>query len=310
MISPGIVSFTTLLLSGTLIAPLNAQPSFPTQPEAAQLICTDVEHFLVAQSHIAAGEDVAATLQTHYLDTGSPGLREFLNRHAMSAAQLAAAMSDTPEVYAQLPAWLENVDALRARYVTHLTNYQKVIPDAMFPPAYLLVGDNKGIAQASREGQLITINRALDRPEVLLNVALHELTHFQQARKMGFQKYIGLYAQKDNMLALILREGGAEFVTYLVTGRVSQTKAQAYLQANEQALKPRFRADLAQQDAKFWLWDSLEQNEIPSLLGYGVGFKICQAYYEGATDKAAALDAILRMEDPAAFLEQSGYLQF
>lgn len=303
------LSVLVVLLVGAFSLSLSAQPPFPTCPEKAQLICSDVELFVAAQSMMGLGADMAAILQVHYLDSGSPGLAEFLTRHPMSASQMAAAMEKHPEEYARIPQWLETIETLRAAYVTQLANYKTVIPDAMFPPTYLLVGDFKGTAQASRTGQLVTITRTLDRPEVLLNIMLHELTHFQQARKMGFQRYVGVYAQKDNMLALILREGGAEFVTHLVTGRISQTKGLAYLEVREQELKERFREDLARQDAKFWLWESLDQDKIPSLLGYVMGFKICQAYYEAASDKSAALDAILRMDNPAEFLAQSGYLE-
>lgn len=304
-----LVLIHAVLFAGVCFSSLVAQPSFPTRPEEAQLVYSDVERFVVAQSMMGSGADAASVLQEHYLDSGSPGLAEYLKRHPMSAAQMVAAMEKHPEPYAKISQWLQTVASLRTSYVTQLTKYQAVLPDAMFPPTYLLVGDYKGIAQASRVGQLVTISRSLDRPEVLLNVMLHELTHFQQARKQGFQAYVGLYAQKDNMLALILREGGAEFVTQLVAGRVSQYKGLAYLEAHEQELKQRFREDLARQDSKFWLWETLEQNEVPALLGYVMGFKICQAYYETATDKAAALDAILRMEDPVGFLAQSKYLE-
>ena len=304
-----VLAYQSILLTGMFFSSLSAQPAFPTNPADAQLLYSDVEHFVAAQSMIEAGGTPASVLQTRYFDQGSPGLVEFLNRHEMSATQLVVAMEKYPEKYAQIPSWLETVESLRDDYVTQLTNYQTVIPDAMFPPTYLLVGDYKGIAQASRTGQLVTITRALDRPEVLLNVMLHELSHFQQARKMGFQNYVGLYAQKDNMLALVLREGGAEFVTYLVSGRVSQIKGLDYLEAHEEELKQRFREDLAQQATKFWLWETLDQDEVPALLGYVMGFKICQAYYQSAPNKAAALDAILRMEDPTSFLAQSGYLE-
>ncbi len=304
-----VVTSQTILFVGLCFSPLGAQPAFPSSPADALLLYPDVEHFVVAQSLIEAGENPASVLQTQYFDKGSPGLVEFLNRHEMSASQLVTAMEKFPERYAQISSWLRTVESLRADYCIQLTNYQKVIPDAMFPPTYLLVGDFKGIAQASRTGQLVTITRALDRPEVLLNVMLHELSHFQQARKMGFQTYVGLYAQKDNMLALILREGGAEFVTYLVSGRVSQIEGLDYLEAHEEELKQRFRKDLAEQSTEFWLWETLDQDEIPALLGYVMGFKICQAYYQSASDKAAALDAILKLEDPAAFLAQSGYLE-
>ena len=45
----------------------------------------------------------------------------------------------------------------------------------------------------------------------------------------------------------------------------------------------------------------------PADLGYFVGYRICQAYYESSDDKAAAVRALLLNTDGAELLAQSGY---
>ena len=57
------------------------------------------------------------------------------------------------------------------------------------------------------------------------------------------------------------------------------------------------------------MWDSIGAQDRPILLGYAVGFRICQAaYYAAAEDKTAALQTLLAMPDPRAVLTASGYL--
>jgi uncharacterized protein YjaZ len=45
----------------------------------------------------------------------------------------------------------------------------------------------------------------------------------------------------------------------------------------------------------------------PNDLGYFMGYRICQSYYEQAEDKTAAIAAILTTKDVNALLEASGY---
>jgi hypothetical protein len=42
-------------------------------------------------------------------------------------------------------------------------------------------------------------------------------------------------------------------------------------------------------------------------LGYWVGYRICQSYYERATDKRRAVRDLVRLEDPDRILRESGY---
>lgn len=287
---------------------LSAQPRFPTDPAKAELFTTDLDTFAQVFAERLHHSDPVQLWQNAYLDAGSLGMQEFISRHRLDAAMLEKAVQADPARYAALPDFIANRAEFATRYTELLQDYKTVLPQAMFPPTYLLIGANRGIAQASAVGQLVTIERALDRPAILHRMCLHELTHFQQAVAMGMQKYVNLYREPNNMLGLILREGGAEFITYLTVGETTQPKTLTYLLENEAELKSRFRRDLAAQDPSYWLWDSPESGDRPILLGYALGFRIWQNYYEQADDKGEALVTLLTQPDPEAVLLNSGYL--
>ena len=48
--------------------------------------------------------------------------------------------------------------------------------------------------------------------------------------------------------------------------------------------------------------------DAPADLGYYIGFKITEAYYNNATDKQQAIEDIIKMRDGEKFLKESGYL--
>jgi len=177
----------------------------------------------------------------------------------------------------------------------------------MFAPTYLLVGANRGIAQASQYGQLVTITRMLENEEKLLSVIVHELAHFQQAKTIGLQKYVSLYSQPDNMLGICLREGGAEFITNQVLGGVTQEKSLSYFNENQAELKQKFIADLKMHDNSFWLWESIGKKEHPQLLGYVMGYKIWSHYFDEVRDRNLVINEIINMTNAKECLEKSKY---
>ena len=306
------VKKAALFLAGLLVFLTSnsfAQPNFPLSPQKAEIVYEDVRHFAEAYYELRTNPDTLAVLQSYYFDRGSAGLKEFINRHQLSPEMLRDAMAANPERYALIPGFLANIGEVEETYAELMVSYGKVMPNAMFPPTYLLVGANRGIGQASMVGQLITITRVADSMKKLKKITVHELSHFQQAMSMGGQKYVQLYSTPDNMLGLCLREGGAEFITSLVLNDITQSKALAYLEKEEQQLKKRFLKDLKNQEQGYWLWESLQQKEHPKLLGYVMGYKICEQYYKQATDKSQALQTILQMPDAEEFVASSQYFK-
>ncbi len=284
-----------------------AQPAYPRNPKKAQIIFSDLNHFMDAYKELSKNTDTIRVLQTFYFERGSDGLKEFVRRHQLTPERLKEAIRENPERYALLPDFVTKIGEVQELYTFVLDDFHKVVPNAMYPPTYLIVGANRGIGQASMVGQLITVTRIVDNMDKMKKMMVHELAHFQQAISMGGQKYAALYASPDNMLGMSLREGGAEFVTAQVLGNITQIGALEYLEKNESRLKKQFLNDSKAQNKDFWFWPSLEHETYTKLLGYAIGYKICKQYYEEAPNKTAALIDILKMEDAELFLKSSHY---
>lgn len=312
MIQPNFVKRRVLfltLLTIALLGRLEAQPAYPRVPGEAQLIYKDLQHFSEAFKQLNSASDTLSVLQEYYFGKATPGLKEFINRHNLTPEMLRDALAMYPERYALIPGFVAEIDQVEQTYSELMEAFGAAVPNAMYAPTYLLVDANRGIGQASQVGQLVTITRVVDNPEKLQKLITHELSHFQQAMAMGGQKYAALYSSPDNMLGLCLREGGAEFITSLVLNTITQSASLEFLEMDEEKLKEQFMKDLSVQKKDYWLWDSIGRDGQPQLLGYVMGYKVCQAYYEKSADKPGALQTILKMPDASEFLVASGYFK-
>ncbi len=288
----------------------HAQPSFPESPESAQIISEDLHNFLLAFEKLGPDSDSLNILQTFYFDPGSPGLEEYCTRHGLNASLLQKAIYRDPKAYEGLGAYYKRLPELQTTVLSEYRKMEQLMPAAVYPPTYLLVGANRGIAQASPEGQLVTLEKGLGSPDKLIHNMVHELVHFQQAKTLGFREYGSTYNKANNMLDLVLREGGAQYIAYeLVRQNLNDYSQYQYLLASEKELWDRFQADLRKQDMSYWMWDSINQSETPILLGYAMGCRIVKAYYDKAEDKEQALRDILAISDADSFLTSSGYME-
>ena len=286
---------------------LCSQPNYPGNPEEAELVFTDIENFLEAYDKLNPGIDSLAVLKEYYFDRASVGLKEYISKHGLTPDLMVKAIQKDPDRYDKLRYFVNTINDKELEFKKSLNKFSKVISNGMYPPTYLLVGANRGIAQASKYGQLVTVTKVVEDIDILMQLIVHELTHFQQAMRIGGEQYVSLYSSPNNMLGLCLREGGAEFITSLVLDKITQEKALSYLQENENDLKSKFLIDLEEQDQKYWLWESLNQNDHPKLLGYAMGYKICESLYHRSNDKQNALNEILTITQPELFLTKSEY---
>jgi len=298
-----------LFAIGCMVNILQAQPNYPKNPDEARLVYSDIENFVEAYSHFTSTIDSVEILKTYYFDKASSGLQEYIGRHNLTPELLNTAINKNPGRYAKIEKFVENIDNITPKINEAYQKFQKIIPNTMFPPTYLLVGANKGIAQASKLGQLVAITKVLDNDNKLTKLIIHELAHFQQAMAMGIDNYAALYAVPENMLGLCLREGGADFITFLTLGEVPNPASLEFLENNENGIKTKFINDLGTQDKSYWLWDSIGKKDTPHLLGYTIGYKICRSYYDLSEDHSKAIMEILSITQSNDFLEKSLYLK-
>ena len=70
-----------------------------------------------------------------------------------------------------------------------------------------------------------------------------------------------------------------------------------------------FKNELCNQNIGGWLYNGYAVKDKPPDLGYYLGYKIVESYYNNATDKKQAIIDIIELDNPIRFLELSKYDQ-
>jgi uncharacterized protein YjaZ len=93
----------------------------------------------------------------------------------------------------------------------------------------------------------------------------------------------------------------------MISGRQINSHLRAYGDAHEADLWREFRAAMNESDVSKWLFQGDKSKDRPADLGYYMGYRIAQSYYEHAADKTRAVRDILTVRDYEAFLRDSHY---
>lgn len=180
----------------------------------------------------------------------------------------------------------------------------------MFPPIYYLASDPSfGGGLADPTGVLISFSpRGFeDIGDRLPHLVVHELVHVQQALAQGVERYRSIYGPSGSLLAIAIREGSADLVAQLTSGGHVNPRAHAYGLQHERALWQQFQKEMHGTATGEWFFVDPANSEWPQDLGYFVGYRIAESYYQRMPDKARALRDILSVTDHRLFLKDSGY---
>lgn len=304
------------LLSLSACAP---SPQFSRDPEAARLVTDDLARFRTSWATASTMTDPAAraeVFQRGYFAPGSDGLQAFTRLRIGDADRLVAAIDRHPRYYASVVSRLEAVDAQLPAIRDSLRRMQALVPDAVFPDVYFLVGRMNSGGTLDARGLLVGVDmygRGPDAPldelgawhravvgafDDLPQTVVHEWVHFQQRRALRRQ---------PSLLEAALGEGVADFITELGAGRHGNAHLHAWAEPRAGALWREFSAAMHGSDYSGWLYDGDQAGpERPADLGYWMGYRIARAYYARAADKRKAIGDMLRMDDAEAFLKASG----
>ena len=288
----------------------------PADPLTATIHLEDAERF-AKLFDATGGKPGAAQLQAEYLDVGSYGVSVFTPYRIKDAENLAAAIAEDPASYRRaidecLPRIREFDADLRSIYL----GLRGLYPDAELPQIYVVFGAGNSGGTAGDNAQVLGLEVVCgmdDLRTTLRQFFAHETVHALQQRN---------YAGPRTLLSAALMEGGADFVTWLVTGQVPRPDRALWAQPREAELWQQFRADMiaTQPDAEGnypegaqaaggrWIGNYRRAPDgWPYELGYWTGMRIWQSYFDRAEDKAQAVRDVLSWSDPEAILAASGY---
>jgi hypothetical protein len=312
-----------LLAARAAAAPLEVTPPPPADPLTVAIHTEDADRF--ARLFAATGgKPTAAQLRKDYLDGASYGVSVFTPGRIVDADRLARAIARDPAAYERairvcLPAAWAAVGDLRAIYLA----LHGLLPDRALPQIYLVFGAGNSGGTAGPGAQVLGLEVLCAQEQdadgfraLLRRFFAHETVHTLQRDRAS--------QGPDPLLTGALEEGAADFVAAIVTGQVPDPERAAWAAPREAELWAEFRKDMAATHgvdldadpapaaaiAAFRRWLGNYKNAPPGWpyeLGYWVGMRIWQSYYDAAADKRQAIRDMLGFDDAATMLERSGY---
>lgn len=287
-------------------------------PHNMQIITSDINNFWAIFDK-RDQPDIEQLIMKDYILKGTQGLRTFFDvRLNSSVTKLIQFMRSHKKYLQSIRPVTQNLPRFKPGIIAAANKLEDIYPPAIFPPTTFTIGifntfgTTDGGAGSIIGAEFLCDTNTVVKDELnawhafnitdtsqLLGTIIHELIHVEQQTKAP-----------KTLLDRCINEGAADFVAQLVLGYNGNSKIHVYGNANEKELWAKFYPQMDGTAYSDWLYNG--QNAppgIPADLGYYMGFKICEAYYNKATDKKQAVKEILTISDFKKFFEQSGYGQ-
>jgi len=245
---------------------LMGQKQFSDNPINAQFVTTDYDNFWKAFDKIGL---ISENPFIEYLNHASDGLKPFVNYFNV----------DT--LYQTSKPIVSGIDSIKKKVEASYAAMKYWYPEARFPPVYFAVGVFSTGGTVSENGLLIGSEK-LKNLNGLNALISHELIHYQQ-RTSG----------DNNLLKQVIREGSADFLGELISGEHINSISFNYGNKHEKRLCKEFVSLMLKNEYTDWLYGTSGKDDRPKDLGYWIGYKITEAYFNKQTDKRKAVSDIL-----------------
>ena len=298
------------------------------EPENKKTVQTaDIDHFWEAWDKLKTCKtynDSVQSFEKLYIDRATDGFNDFIKVRQFTAEEYVKIAQECPKFYNSIRKNTYEVKKAEPLIEEVFQKFKRIYPN--FKPFkvcfaigrlntggtvsdnFVLIGTE--IATATSKIDLSEIkNEAFrkilevdeDIVQKIKNMIAHECVHTQQAVPYDSTTI------KCPLLYNCMQEGFCDFIGELVSGSQINKVNQDYGNAHEKELWQTFKAEMCSENSQRWLYNFAEVKDKPADLGYYMGYKIAQAYYQKAKDKKQAIIDIIEMNNPLQFLEKSGY---
>lgn len=231
-----------------------------------------------------------------YVEKGSAGVKGFTQFRIISADSLFTMVKRRKADYEATRQVLDGISTKEKRVRAIYSALKYWYSNSKFPAVYFVYGRFNSGGTVSDDGIIIGTEK-LNNLDGVTGLIAHELIHYQQNLK-----------GKESLLKQSLLEGGADFIGEFISGEPMNVSVYNYAEKNKEKLYKEFVSRLKQNDNNDWLYGTTKKDDRPNDLGYWIGYKIIEAYFNKQTDKHKAINDILNIQNPLLFLKESGFL--
>lgn len=258
-------------------------------------------------------EDSVQCIQVHYLNKASKPFRKWIRQNNFSAQEYVSLIHVYPKFWNSLHKRMA-ANPLQVSMIESLFQaYQQIFPTFKRPSIYIGIGCLRSGGTTSKHHVLICADIAasdslVDLSELpdelksilgrndLLSYLAHETAHTLQHGFPWQELPMLLRHKRLTVLNMCLVEGSADFFSHLVIQRHINTDKHIYGETHEQEIWKMFNWSVENHrfDYSPWLYNFRQVKGMPSDLGYYIGYKIAESFYQQQANKLHALRMLQR----------------
>ena len=279
---------------------MRGQNEITSNPDSATIIGNDIDHFWEAYDLLKnqnSTSDSLSTIKKVFIERASEGLVLYMKAANCYEEKYLETVRAKKNEYMVVREKTQMVKDERQIIFRYLKRFKQLYPSLKIPVICYSIGIFQvGGTQFENILFIGCETDAIENVDIPAQT-IHEISHFQQKDQNPIYN-----------LELALIEGGAEFVTYQITGKRTLTWTWTYGLANESELWKEFEPikDSAI-NTKWFLNIADTVNKRPGSLGYFIGFRICEDYLKSHNKKNAFID-LIEMENPIKIFQESQYI--
>lgn len=248
-----------------------------------------------------------------YFDKRSTGLDAFTKVRVINAAEMDTVLKLYPKYIESIRENTLRLAGIKDKLKEYFHKLKEIYPDVYYPDIYFTIGCfNTG---GTVSGRMLLIGSEMmcadeNSPKEELSSWLKgNIGNFENIEQIVMHESIHTLqsGSPKSLLGAAIREGACDFIASMVTGNELSSAHYVYGSKYEKGLWEEFKKEMSGTDYTRWLYSGDRSIGRPSDLGYFMGYKICQAYYENSHDKKQAVKDIIEVQDFESFLKKSGY---
>lgn len=293
----------------------NTNKQVSSETKEYKLITSDIDNFWTAFDSLAHAQDSVEIIQELYLDKASDGLIELLKIRSMfTASEYVKAIRNHPKFWQSVRKCTENIKNETEKINNAFDEIRKIYPDFNIPDVSFLITPVGMGGTSSEDDSMLLIGAEIVAADSTVDVSEFKNVLKDILGTIDVELYViheAIHtAQNPNnepgMLTETLMEGSAEYISHYILKRTFRTKKYDYGYENECKLWNEIKVDI-ERDANYGKWFGNYANNAHPDMGYFIGYRIIESYFNLQPDKEKALIDIIKLSNPKDILMRSEY---
>ena len=280
---------------------------------------SDIENFWKAfdkLKYASNKNDSINIIQTEYIDISTKFFKEFIKVRNFKAEEYVSLIHKYPKFWSSIRKETENVKNRKDDIEKILDKYEKEIPNFKRPNVCFAIG-------CLRTGGTVSDNLILIGTEIAASTQeteKSELSNWLKSVIGTFGDIVSMVShetihtqQKGNLSDLAehsISEGVADFLSEKISGLTINKIAFKYGLENDCDLRKEFLFNYSKNktDISNWLYNGSKSKNRPADLGYYIGYRIAEEYYNKAVNKEKAILDLLNRKNYKKIFKKSEYI--